>query len=77
MCEDWARSYVTYRNKKYKAYNGGVSVTKIKEMGPYWEKMYDHVLNNLDWAKLGLQHSMNVICQDIILPLDKKWNTSV
>lgn len=77
MCKDWSRKTITYKNKEYKAYNGSVYVSKIKDFGVYVERMYDHVLDNLDWAKYGLQHSMNVLIQDIVLEIDSKWNTSI
>ena len=77
MCEDWSRKYITYKGIKYRAYNGGVYVCKAKPCSLIWEKMYDHVLDNLEWSKLGMQHSMNVIIHDIVQRIDSKWNMSV
>lgn len=72
----WSYDLISYKSKHYKAYNGSVYVA-TKDIFPYMKKMYDHTIENLEWAKLGVQHSMNVVLDNKVTDLDKRWNYSV
>ena len=77
MIRSWSVDTIDYEGHIYPAHNGSVYVTDLREIAPYIDDMYTHMLDNLHWVKLGMQHSMNIILKDKIFELDRRWNMSV
>ena len=77
MCKSYTKDFVIHNNKKYTSYNGGVMFGNIKTACKIIPKIYEHTVNNLHWAKFGLQESSMVFLNERVKEIDKKWNICV
>lgn len=75
--KNFTKDFVTYNNKKYTSYNGATMLIKLESAYEIIPKIYEHTINNLDWAKFGLQESGNIFFDGRVKDLDKKWNVCV